>query len=415
MKKLISIIIAVILITNALPVDAQTSLTAIRDSRKQQEALNKTLKESYGDNYEQVLEDNWHQALVGEKVQNLLEEYYGENIYPDYYGGMYISDDSKNLIIQVVKENIPISQDEYNKYKNIISLDNSIELEFVSKSYNYLNDLVDEILNNYYNNFKSVYIDTMNNKVVVGLDENNPKEQAKFKKSMVKSSSLFEVKDTYENLAFKEEEIILNARYNPGEKTQIYDTYYSIGFRTKYKGKAGFVTAGHCVDKVGGITQQGIVRLRQFVDGGKYDYSFIELDESSSVTNTLAYYQSISSNILAGNDNKSHRLYQNLIVAKSGGATKYTTGKIISTSSNIKVSYEVRKNEWKIYTINNLVNASYSSAVGDSGGPVFIPKTNKDGGSISIGIHSSSSNINKNESYFTSIEALPVELQTGRY
>ena len=124
MKKLISIIIAVILITNALPVDAQTSLTAIRDSRKQQEALNKTLKESYGDNYEQVLEDNWHQALVGEKVQNLLEEYYGENIYPDYYGGMYISDDSKNLIIQVVKENIPISQDEYNKYKNIIRLNN---------------------------------------------------------------------------------------------------------------------------------------------------------------------------------------------------------------------------------------------------------------------------------------------------
>lgn len=68
--------------------------------------------------------------------------YNNSNQYPLYFGGMYVSDDSKNVILQIVKDNIPDeNSDEYSIYKKIINLVSSIKIQYVENLYNELNDI----------------------------------------------------------------------------------------------------------------------------------------------------------------------------------------------------------------------------------------------------------------------------------
>ncbi len=104
----------------------------------------------------------------------------------------------------------------------------------------------------------------------------------------------------------------------------------------------------------------------------------------------------------------------NIAVAKSGASTKYTTGVI--TNMNMMVNYE----DFKV-TVTNLVAVQNTSVnCGDSGGPVFIPKTDSSGGSVPIGILSGgnqSPDCSKNGNLytFTNINRLPATILTGRY
>ncbi|MDE6141387.1 MAG: hypothetical protein K2G03_02180, partial [Bacilli bacterium] len=52
--------------------------------------------------------------------------------YPDYYGGSYLHDDQQHLVVQIVKANIPDSNDEeYSIYEKLMNFDDAIIYEYV--------------------------------------------------------------------------------------------------------------------------------------------------------------------------------------------------------------------------------------------------------------------------------------------
>lgn len=138
---------------------------------------------------EEYLERNWERVELATKVENKIMEHYGikdafEDTYPSYFGGLYVSDDARNLVIQIVENKIPKEgTEEYKFYKEITTMDNSIKIEFVDYSFNELNEV-----NNQVSNIVGVedklqgeaiggYIDVMNNTIVVEMKENSIAKQ----------------------------------------------------------------------------------------------------------------------------------------------------------------------------------------------------------------------------------------------
>lgn len=155
-------------------------------------------------NQEQI--NNSYQSEVAIKVDSLIKK---DNIYPNYFGGMYISDDSKNLIIQLVKDNIPKESNtsEYDTYNKMLNIDSSIKIKYVKNSYNDLNEINNKIIkyfssnNAKYNNLNGNYVDVINNIVVVELLENNEEQREEFKRLVVDSNliTFVEEKSTFES------------------------------------------------------------------------------------------------------------------------------------------------------------------------------------------------------------------------
>jgi hypothetical protein len=104
--------------------------------------------------YEEYLERNWAQVELSTKVQKSIMGYYDikevfKDTYPSYFGGMYINDDASTLVIQIVESNIPNKDSkEYSIYKDIISMDDTIKIEYVNNSFNELNN-VNNVVSDY--------------------------------------------------------------------------------------------------------------------------------------------------------------------------------------------------------------------------------------------------------------------------
>ena len=133
---------------------------------------------------EKSFEDNYKMVELGTIIENKIANYYNiekrfEDLYPEYYGGMYISDDSKKIILQIVKDNIPNKNNkDYDFYNEITTMDERIIIEYVNNSFNELND-VNNILSEYIikrvddKNIVGAYIDVVNNKTIVELSNSN--------------------------------------------------------------------------------------------------------------------------------------------------------------------------------------------------------------------------------------------------
>lgn len=401
MKKTLLLILTILVYTSfCVKVDASVLLEEIN--------YKKSLIEAYGTDYEEYLENNWKQVQIAEQVDNLLKNNYFNN-YPEYYGGMYISDDSLNLIVQIVKD-VNLQEKDLEVIEKIISLNKNIIIEYVENSYNklisYNNEITKYIENNDDEEIQSNYIDVINNKVTLEISSDSDE---KMKKTVNKILSKSRVNDKMINYR-DASQIFLNATtIKAGQKYQVVGWECSTGFRTKYNGKNGVVTAGHCLDKVGADTQIGKIRVIQFKNNESYDYGFIETESNYTLSNDLAYPYS-GYKKLAPPNNTSPLIVVNMAIAKSGFRTGYTAGKVTSINTgtrNIKDSADPNKS----YNISGLISASYNGNTGDSGAPVFVPKSDLNG-SILIGIHNASGG---GESLFTSINDIPNSLKSGRY
>lgn len=138
------------------------------------------------------------------KVDYLLDGN-GEDEYPSFYGGMYISDNQKFLVIQVVKDKIPYKNQqmtkeetkEYENYQELINLNSSIKFEYVNNSYNDLEKVrgkIEKILGEYDSHdmcykitISSYGINIYKNKVIVGFKENTKENQDAFKEDILDS------------------------------------------------------------------------------------------------------------------------------------------------------------------------------------------------------------------------------------
>ena len=141
---------------------------------------------------EDFYERNYQLTFVARDVEAFFKYRFGD-VYPDFYGGMYISDDSYNLIVQVVKEKIPEKGTmEYYYYNELSTVDERIKLEYVKYSYNELlninNTITDYFSNNkVFEDLNSWYIDVYNNRVVVNFVEATDSIKKEFKDKVIDS------------------------------------------------------------------------------------------------------------------------------------------------------------------------------------------------------------------------------------
>lgn len=364
-------------------------------------------KESFENDY---LERNYARVELATKVQKTINDYYNikdvyNDTYPSYFGGMYISDDASNLVIQIVRNNIPSKDsEEFEIYNKILNMDSSIQIEYVNYSYNELNEANNNVskalsTNDYTQNISSTYIDIMNNSVTVELIENNQEQQMKIKNKMLKSKA-----STTALIKFADgEKNTTHTNINAGGKISAKSGYScSMGMRVRYNGKNGYLTAGHCTNGIGTTIQSGTVRARQLANNQKFDYAFIETKSTYTPTNTLEKYSNSPSNITKlGLVNYCPTITVNMAVSKEGITTGYTAGKV--TGVNASVYYSDIK-----MTITGMVKTNVYSQPGDSGGVVMIPRTDSNGGAIGLGILSGG---NSSDMYFSDINSIPVALQ----
>lgn len=374
----------------------------------------------YDENY---LVRNLNMAELATKIEKSIMTYYEienryEDIYPSYFGGMYISNDAQNLIIQIVKENVPINDsEEYKFYQVITNMDDSIKIEYVENSFNDLNEINNKVSNlinikkTLKNNLNGVYVDVMSNSTVIEVKEKSNLTESKL------MEEIFDIKE-YKKIASKESLISLEITsesnitqdIKPGGLVFFAQYGCSMGFRTKYSGKKGYVTAGHCTSGIANnLIPTGNVLKQQYSNNQKFDYAFVVTDSSYNPINTLTH-PSGDIKTLAVLTTTCPTITVNMAIAKDGYETKYTTGKVKALNYTANYSNGV--------SIKGLVKTDAKTDQGDSGGVVIIPRTDANGGPIPIGIISGGApgvlGIGKSM-YFTSINDLPAEMQTGRY
>ena len=141
---------------------------------------------------EDFYERNYQLTFVARDVEAFFKYRFGD-VYPEFYGGMYISDDSYNLIVQVVEEKIPVEGTmEYYYYNELSTVDDRIKIEYVKYSYNELLNINNEITDYFSNNkvfedLNSWYIDVYNNRVVVNFVEATDSIKKEFKDKVIDS------------------------------------------------------------------------------------------------------------------------------------------------------------------------------------------------------------------------------------
>lgn len=311
-----------------------------------------------------TLEQNEKNTQVTAKIMTMMEN----ESYPSYYGGSYISDDSTSIILQIVEEDIPKSTNAraLTTYNKIVNMNKNIKIEYVKNSYNELNEINNRLVDYYsstgadISNLSSHYIDVFNNKVVVELLDNSSEKISKLKQNVLQQSRSSLTSDVIEfKTGVKQQNHATSLDAGQPIATNGVSNNCSMGYRVKINGVSGYITAGHCFNGTGESATGGTVT--RYRESGTVDAAFVQTTSSYSPTNTIAYKPFGIANL---NTTTCPVLSINTVVAKSGFRTGYTTGQI--KSLNYSGTYD------GIY-FTNLIAVNYSTAGGDSGGPVFLP------------------------------------------
>lgn len=373
MKKSICFKIFTIMFLTSLvtiPVNAQTfhelqnsnynQIKLIEDVVEDEKFIHETneyMKKSIGEDYKEKLANNYKAVKNAQKIENTFKKNgNGTSIYPQYIGGLYINEND-NLVVQVVKKNIPNSKNkEYSNYEKIKQIDNNANIEYVEYSYEELKNIHDIVLNEYFGkveNIRGLYINTSSNRVIIELEKYNEKEIKKIKENVINSEMIsFEQAGSFENIA----------NINPGAQfTSSIGKGCSYGYRAKTStGQVGIVSAGHCFSGTGN-TISGVGTVTMHRNNTTLDAAFIATNSGITPTNTLNQnppfnsYNTISTTVVSK--------FSGQRIAKLGYVTGYTVGGIISAN------YSYTDGNENTYT--NLIRANLLVDNGDSGGVVI--------------------------------------------
>lgn len=294
-------------------------------------------------------------------------------IYPDYYGGGYLDVDGNVVVL------VKGSKDEYVGEFQRRTLSSNVVVKECLYSYNELvqfNELItkkfmDESLREGLH-WTSVGIDTEANRIVVGIIGCTEQAIANFK-SMVLDSDVVIFKEGGEG--------VLDSSVDLGGNISYLDAGGSLGYRARGTGGSGFVTAGHCVPKVGGFV---------YIDGsygadckntqyaGSFDGAFCLLRSGYSVSNVTKYGKVVVKAELVPLAN----MKNTTIVMEGRSTAKASSGIVSSVSESQTFTKNLPGIGNKTYTISNLIYSSYPSAGGDSGGIVYDKSSSK-----VVGVH----------------------------
>lgn len=348
---------------------------AENDYNEQIKAYENSLIETYGDNYKSILSKKIKSTELAQKIESDFEKNeFGENKYPDNFGGMFI--DSNGDLVVNIKRTDTLSKNlmyESSMKKNNLNENENVITNMVDYSYYELENINNEITKYFsggivsYDNFVANYIDEFSNRVTVELKDISVEKQNEFKKEVVDS----------EVIDFKEgERVSTTATYKTG--SQISTTYTikkgntttmsggncSIGFKAKRNGTLGYVTAGHCfgfMDYTVSSATSSYGTYQTRVYNSSMDAAFVALSSGNSVSNDLATTGYQASFI---NTTGSTYFVSGTPVGKVGYVTKYTHGSVTS------LDYSVTDDEGYYHT--GLVKTNQPIQKGDSGGPVFV-------------------------------------------
>lgn len=289
------------------------------------------------------------------KARKLYEKMmnYFKNVYPEYYGGVYIDDDNNlNVLVIEGKQEMAIPLEEM-----------GILLKPCQYTYNELNEAMNQI-NSFmiahptgilFKNFLSAFIDEMQNIVVVELYEHIPEYKDMFKEFICSSNAIKFVEPDY--AVIDTEEIACGTQIISSKPSKM-----SLGFRAKKDAIKGFVTVGHSFPSLAPgknlvfFNNKLVAISIQRENAGKIDAAFCEItDPEFEVTNKIARtgleLDTETVDAITGE------------IVNMVGWRSATAGKVVSTSFSTTIN--------GIY-FYDLVRVNYDSKRGDSGGIVYI-------------------------------------------
>lgn len=287
------------------------------------------------------------------------------NDYPDYYGGSYINEDGKLVVF--------LKGEVKNAKATLIKLIGDNDIIYIKGNYSYteLNNVLTKIslfIDSKKNpqiadNIKYYYLNDFENNVVVELDRSNEMEIKEFKSEVANFSGIVFKQCTRE---FQDHSL------SPGSSIGTPKGTASMGYRATRFNTDGFVTAGHAYNTGDpAYYNNTLIGSCDFsIQGGSVDAAFISITNFSIVPN--------NGNLIG----EEYNIWAGDNVTKLGETIAQSEGYITSTNANVNaggISY------------TDMGEATYLSASGDSGGPVYLTNSKK-----VIGIH-------KGSTAFTSI------------
>lgn len=374
-------------------------------------------------------EDSGNDVMGNEEESNQIYSKMMSNMedaeeYPDCYAGAYI-DDAGELVVLVTD----LSSETEKEIEKIAENDD-FKLETVDVSYNDLLEIQAYITDYYENNYQNsaiegvnelldsyveIWIDDMENRVVVNIEDLTDEKVATFKEYITDDENVvLENSDTieYDATAWKLGRAIY--RYKSTSGSTVYSSKYSTGFRCKYLVSSGiyyygFVTSAHGGNTVGKViyangacsTSLGKIVARKY--SGSVDAAFVRLTNSNYSISNQVLYKNSSGDTGGKTLNTSYHMEYATVgstIYKSGAATYLTSGEVISSSCSITVDGT---------TFTHIIKTDYKSAGGDSGGVVYVKYNDK---YWAVGIHESHSN---NYSYAVSAKYIVSGLGVSVY
>lgn len=282
-------------------------------------------------------------------------------VYPEYYGGSYVDDNGKLVVLLASSEAATRSA---GSLKGSLS-DGSVVYKTCTYSYNTLNALVARITEKaesgasfIYDNVGMFGVDDETNSVLVGLYDNSMDAIAQFRNNVADSPAL----------RFAQCSPILNHALNCADSIGATFSRASVGYRAKDKsGNPGIVTAGHFIvvnqqlcepigfNVIGVCTQSRL-------DDGLIDAAFCKVVATNYMpTNRIAYMANPAADTLSVDlAQPPANLYVNMV----GMRSKRQSGKVYIASMNVVDSSQKR-------ILTDVIIAEYATQHGDSGGIVY--------------------------------------------
>lgn len=283
----------------------------------------------------------------------------GKYAYPEYYGGAYI-DDKNKLIVMIQKDHIA----QLPSTISSLQQNTNVRIVYCDFSFTTLKSIVDKIgifikthkKSKIAKNISVYGIDPSKNQVFVRIKDNSEQAIENFKENISDSPAIYLCKtvDGYQDALT----IYPGSQYHVGTTT----TWGSFGYRATYSFHQGFVTSGHVISSgEKATTNSGTTELGQCI--------------LSEVSNTIdaAFVQCPQGNVLSNqvylsSDFLSDEIYNPILgesVNLMGAATLGNTGYV----SGIYVSV---KDEITDITVDDCIEINCSSSKGDSGGIAYV-------------------------------------------
>lgn len=319
--------------------------------------------------------------------------------YPGYYGGAYVNDDGKLVIL--ISGNPKVHRDEF--VRRCASED--IVLEKCKFPYVVLLNQARKIIeyqdNNINNNIMGYGIKETENCIYIDLKEYDDEKIKEFKRNVSSAPYFRFKKGSYVNFEQGTTYDLFPGDYifNPSLVPS------SFGYRARIANdatKVGMIVAGHSFKLNDNLIYNSVVVgkcTKRSFDNSKADASFIE------ITNKLYIpTNNISCGGILSTINKS--VPEGGSVNLCGSSSFSQTGKVLFTNRQVKTIRDGVE-----YTINDVVEADYTSAPGDSGGLIY---TVSGGLRYTTGIHTGRGGENNN-AFYSKSDNVNLELGVVRY